>query len=139
MDAGTLHGASLLRMDRQLCFRLEGPPRRLAPHALRSEADAWNASFFGISARLTCFSGVLRLYRRHSHTTEYRCVAVRKSRRGEEALRWSIDILTAMSQLQPIVEPAVEAAGYRLARLRLIGGKKKKLQIMGGGAGGTKG
>ena len=57
-------------------------------------------------------------------------MAVRKSRRGEEALRWSIDILTAMSQLQPIIEPQVEAAGYRLVRLRLIGGKTKTLQIM---------
>jgi ribosome maturation factor RimP len=39
-------------------------------------------------------------------------------------------ILSAMSQLEPIVEPAVEAAGYRLVRLRLIGGKTKTLQIM---------
>jgi ribosome maturation factor RimP len=39
-------------------------------------------------------------------------------------------ILTAMSQLEPIIEPAVEAAGYRLVRLRLIGGKTKTLQIM---------
>jgi ribosome maturation factor RimP len=35
-----------------------------------------------------------------------------------------------MSQLEPIIEPAVEAAGYRLVRLRLIGGKTKTLQIM---------
>jgi ribosome maturation factor RimP len=35
-----------------------------------------------------------------------------------------------MSQLEPIVAPAVEAAGYRLVRLRLIGGKTKTLQIM---------
>lgn len=39
-------------------------------------------------------------------------------------------ILTAMSQLEPIVAPAIEAAGYRLVRLRLIGGKTKTLQIM---------
>jgi ribosome maturation factor RimP len=35
-----------------------------------------------------------------------------------------------MSQLEPIIAPAVEAAGYRLVRLRLIGGKRKTLQVM---------
>ncbi|HEY6578731.1 MAG TPA: ribosome maturation factor RimP [Rhizomicrobium sp.] len=35
-----------------------------------------------------------------------------------------------MSQLEPIIAPAVEAAGYRLVRLRLMGGKRKTLQIM---------
>jgi len=32
--------------------------------------------------------------------------------------------------LEPIITPAVEAAGYRLVRLRLIGGKRKTLQVM---------
>jgi len=35
-----------------------------------------------------------------------------------------------MSQLEPIITPAIEAAGYRLVRLRLLGGKRKTLQIM---------
>ena len=35
-----------------------------------------------------------------------------------------------MSHLQPIIEPAVEEAGFRLVRLRLVGGKTKTLQIM---------
>jgi ribosome maturation factor RimP len=39
-------------------------------------------------------------------------------------------ILTAMSQLEPIIAPVIEAAGYRLVRLRLMGGKRKTLQIM---------
>jgi ribosome maturation factor RimP len=39
-------------------------------------------------------------------------------------------ILSQMSYLEPIIEPAVEAAGYKLVRLRLIGGKTKTLQIM---------
>jgi ribosome maturation factor RimP len=39
-------------------------------------------------------------------------------------------ILSAMSQLEPVIAPAVEAAGYRLVRLRLIGRKNKTLQIM---------
>jgi ribosome maturation factor RimP len=35
-----------------------------------------------------------------------------------------------MSHLEPILTPAIEAAGYRLVRLRLMGGKSKRLQIM---------
>ncbi len=35
-----------------------------------------------------------------------------------------------MSQLEPIIAPLVEAAGYRLVRLRLIGSKRKTLQVM---------
>ncbi|HXL99128.1 MAG TPA: ribosome maturation factor RimP, partial [Rhizomicrobium sp.] len=46
-------------------------------------------------------------------------------------------ILTAMSHLEPIIEPAVEAAGYRLVRLRLMGGHIKTLQIMAERADGT--
>lgn len=42
-----------------------------------------------------------------------------------------------MSQLQPVIEPVVEAAGYRLVRLRLMGGKTKTLQIMAERADGT--
>ena len=39
-------------------------------------------------------------------------------------------ILTALSHLEPIIAPVVEAAGYRLVRLRLMGGKHKTLQVM---------
>lgn len=35
-----------------------------------------------------------------------------------------------MAHLEPIIEPAVEAAGFRLVRLRLMGGYTKTLQIM---------
>jgi ribosome maturation factor RimP len=35
-----------------------------------------------------------------------------------------------MAHLEPIIAPAVEAAGYRLVRLRLMGGTRKTLQIM---------
>jgi len=35
-----------------------------------------------------------------------------------------------MAHLEPILEPAVEAAGFRLVRLRLLGGHIKTLQIM---------
>ena len=35
-----------------------------------------------------------------------------------------------MANLEPIISPAVEAAGFRLVRLRLIAGKRKTLQVM---------
>lgn len=35
-----------------------------------------------------------------------------------------------MSFLDAVVAPAVEAAGYRLVRLRVMGGKRKTLQVM---------
>jgi len=38
--------------------------------------------------------------------------------------------LGAANFLEALVRPAVEAAGYRLVRLRLMGGKRKTLQIM---------
>jgi ribosome maturation factor RimP len=43
---------------------------------------------------------------------------------------WSSYLITAMAHLEPIIEPAVEAAGFRLVRLRLMGGHVKTLQIM---------
>ncbi|MEI9885486.1 MAG: ribosome maturation factor RimP [Rhizomicrobium sp.] len=61
-------------------------------------------------------------------------MAVRKSRRGAKALfansLGSLPLITAMAHLEPIIEPAVEAAGFRLVRLRLMGGHTKTLQIM---------
>ena len=42
-----------------------------------------------------------------------------------------------MSHLEQLLEPVVEAAGYRLVRLRLMGGKTKTLQIMAERADGT--
>jgi ribosome maturation factor RimP len=39
-------------------------------------------------------------------------------------------IITALAQLEPILTPAIEAAGFRLVRLRLIGGETKTLQVM---------
>ncbi|MGD0189854.1 MAG: ribosome maturation factor RimP [Rhizomicrobium sp.] len=35
-----------------------------------------------------------------------------------------------MSNLEPIIAPVVEAAGFSLVRLRLMGGERKTLQIM---------
>jgi ribosome maturation factor RimP len=39
-------------------------------------------------------------------------------------------ILSAMSHLEPILTPVIEASGFRLVRLRLMGGKVKTLQVM---------
>ena len=39
-------------------------------------------------------------------------------------------ILTAISHLEPILAPAIEAAGFRLVRLRLLQGRRKTLQVM---------
>ncbi|MBV9331646.1 MAG: ribosome maturation factor RimP [Alphaproteobacteria bacterium] len=39
-------------------------------------------------------------------------------------------MLSAIAHLQPVIEPAVEAAGFRLVRLRLLVGKTRTLQIM---------
>jgi ribosome maturation factor RimP len=38
--------------------------------------------------------------------------------------------LNGSNHLETLVGPAVEAAGYRLVRLRLMGGKRKTLQVM---------
>ena len=64
-----------------------------------------------------------------------------RSRREEEVLICRITlaarlrqglkvILTLTAQLEPILEPVVKAAGYRLVRLLLVGGKTKTLQVM---------
>jgi ribosome maturation factor RimP len=39
-------------------------------------------------------------------------------------------ILTALAHLEPILTPAIEAAGFKLVRLRLLGGKRKTIQVM---------
>jgi ribosome maturation factor RimP len=46
-------------------------------------------------------------------------------------------ILSAVSHLEPILTPLIEAAGFHLVRLRLMGGKQKTLQIMAERADGT--
>ena len=46
-------------------------------------------------------------------------------------------ISTPMAQLQDLLEPVVETAGFQLVRLRLIGGKTKTLQVMAERADGT--
>lgn len=39
-------------------------------------------------------------------------------------------ILSAVSHLEPILAPVIEAAGFRLVRLRLMGSTQKTLQVM---------
>jgi len=46
-------------------------------------------------------------------------------------------IFSALSHLEPMIGPAVEAAGYRLVRLRVMGGKRTTVQVMAERADGT--
>src|SRR5437764_3352502 len=56
---------------------------------------------------------------------------------AKDLQRKSHAILSALSHLEPIIAPAVEAAGYRLVRLRVMGGKRTTLQVMAERADGT--
>jgi ribosome maturation factor RimP len=56
-------------------------------------------------------------------------VAVVKDRRGEKVLEYR-PIISAARHLEPIFEPVIEQAGFRMVRLRLMGGHAKTLQIM---------
>ena len=53
----------------------------------------------------------------------------RKDRCGGETLAEE-QALNSSNYLETLLAPAVEAAGYRLVRLRLMGGKRKTLQVM---------
>ena len=57
-----------------------------------------------------------------------------QGRRGEKPfssdLGKSFAIFAAASHLEPIFEPVIEKAGFRLVRLRIMGGAEKTLQIM---------
>lgn len=59
-------------------------------------------------------------------------MAGRKDRRAGKplVLLEFLLIISQIAHLEPIIEPAVEAAGFRLVRLRLMGGNTKTLQIM---------
>lgn len=43
---------------------------------------------------------------------------------------WEQPIFTAASHLEPVFEPVIESAGFKLVRLRIMGGEHKTLQIM---------
>jgi ribosome maturation factor RimP len=53
-----------------------------------------------------------------------------KGRRGEKTFVLEPSIFTAASHLEPVFEPVIEKAGFRLVRLRIMGGRSKTLQIM---------
>jgi ribosome maturation factor RimP len=66
-------------------------------------------------------------------------VAVRKGRRGQKALNFGSPTallleaeltLVSASHLEPVFEPVIEKAGFRLVRLRIMGGAVKTLQVM---------
>ena len=67
-------------------------------------------------------------------------MAVRKARRGQKALQLfeaptashleaHLTIVSA-SHLEPVFEPVIEKAGFKLVRLRIMGGADKTLQVM---------
>jgi ribosome maturation factor RimP len=57
-------------------------------------------------------------------------VAVVKTAAGKSHSFGAAAIITAARHLEPIFEPVIEQAGFRLVRLRLMGGHSKTLQIM---------
>jgi ribosome maturation factor RimP len=54
----------------------------------------------------------------------------RKTAAGKRLWFWSKTIFAAASHLEPIFEPVIEQAGFRLVRLRIMGGASRTLQIM---------
>ncbi len=54
----------------------------------------------------------------------------RKAAAGKEFCIWSRAIFAAASHLEPVFEPVIEKAGFKLVRLRIMGGEHKTLQIM---------
>ncbi len=55
-----------------------------------------------------------------------------KDRRGQKPLCFPecLKIFVAANHLEPIFEPVIEKAGFKLVRLRIMGGAAKTLQIM---------
>ena len=53
-----------------------------------------------------------------------------QGRRGEKVCIWSSAIFTQVSHLEPVFEPVIESAGFKLVRLRVMGGQNKTLQVM---------
>jgi ribosome maturation factor RimP len=54
----------------------------------------------------------------------------RKTAAGKKLLFSRLSIFTAASHLEPIFEPVIEQAGFKLVRLRIMGGTSKTLQVM---------
>jgi ribosome maturation factor RimP len=51
----------------------------------------------------------------------------RSGRRGQEAFDL---VVTAATHLEPVFEPVIEQAGFKLVRLRMMGGSSRTLQVM---------
>ena len=54
----------------------------------------------------------------------------RKVAAGKRHCRLEFCIFTAATHLEPVFEPVIEKAGFKLVRLRIMGGAAKTLQIM---------
>ena len=53
-----------------------------------------------------------------------------QDRRGEKVCFGVCAIFSQASHLEPVFEPVIESAGFKLVRLRVMGGEHKTLQIM---------
>jgi ribosome maturation factor RimP len=58
------------------------------------------------------------------------CVAVERPPRAKDFVFGVAIIFAAAAHLEPVFEPVIEKAGFRLVRLRMMGGAAKTLQIM---------
>ncbi|HXS06592.1 MAG TPA: ribosome maturation factor RimP [Rhizomicrobium sp.] len=57
-------------------------------------------------------------------------MAVARPPRAKDFAFGAFTIFAAASHLEPVFEPVIEKAGFRLVRLRIMGGAAKTLQIM---------
>jgi ribosome maturation factor RimP len=54
-----------------------------------------------------------------------------QGRRGQRTLHFEAELVVAAAQhLEPVFEPVIEKAGFRLVRLRMMGGAARTLQVM---------
>jgi ribosome maturation factor RimP len=58
------------------------------------------------------------------------CGAALKPAAGKRLCFWRHVIFSAIAHLEPVFTPVIERAGFRLVRLRVMGGEHKTLQVM---------
>jgi len=70
--------------------------------------------------------GLSGVHSRHPKQQNSLCGG-RSGRRGQEAFDL---VVTAATHLEPVFEPVIEQAGFKLVRLRMMGGAARTLQVM---------
>src|SRR5215813_4785605 len=79
--------------------------------------------------RAACFRAARSVYPRHPKQHDLLCGG-RKTAAGKRFCIGVAAIITAAQHLEPVFEPVIEKAGFKLVRLRVMGGANKTLQIM---------